>query len=80
MGSRRVSFVGRFSEGLGFHCMSLTFPFLQALIERTLSFPHNPYVPAAKLDQDYYLLLLRSGVIQHHPDKPTLIKMTPFHH
>jgi len=53
----------------------------QALIEQTIESPYDPYLES---NENWYppfvQLLLVLGIIQNHPDNPSLIRMTPFHH
>ena len=54
-------------------------PLTQELISKALSSPHSPYLPLSSVWPPHSNLLLRSGVIQRHPDNPSLIRITPFH-
>lgn len=52
---------------------------IQELISKTLSSPHSPYHSLSSIWPPHGTLLLRSGVIQRHPDNPSLVRVTPFH-
>ncbi|CAI8036945.1 Centromere protein K [Geodia barretti] len=60
-----------------------TFPSLpdvvQELISKTLTSPHSPYLSLSSIWPPHGNLLLRSGVIQRHPDNPSLVRVAPFH-
>lgn len=50
------------------------------LVGRSLDCPHDPYLSVEGVWPPHCQLLLRSGAVQRHPDNPTLIRITSFHH
>lgn len=53
---------------------------IQELISKCLDTSHDPYVQAGSIWEPHFQLLLRSGILQRHPDNPALVRITPFHH